>query len=985
MVGMLTRRRLAAAIIAVAATGSSALAIRAPRARIAHDYQDSVALPAAGVAKLRAHPEVAWGGVPAARTTAWQRLRTAAPGLSHVSWDVATQVPSRIWGRGVDVPGSVASADIAAAAAWRFLLDHLDLLAPGAAITDFELVANDLDGDYRTVGMIQRHAGLPVVGGQISFRFKRDRLFVIGSEALPDVRIDWPRGAMPPGERGARAQAAIATDLAVDPARVTAAAPGTYAIVPLIGERGVLGYRLAVPVEVDAGPDGRYQLWTDPQSGAPLVRRALHRYASGTVQFDAVVRWPGRPRQLFPAPGLQVTVAGATATTGADGQVTWTGGNTNLMTTVRGPLVEVDNLAGETATTSMAIADGGRVTWSPGDDRELDAQLSAYIHAQRVKEYVRGFAPQLGFLDELLPVKVNIADECNAFSNGTAIHFFKASEQCENTATLADVVYHEFGHSMHSHSLIPGAGFFDGAFSEGLSDYLAATITNDSAMGRGFFKNDEPLRELDPPDREYIWPRDVSEIHATGMIFAGAMWDLRKGLVAELGPAAGVAVADRLFYAAVRRAASIPATLVEILAADDDDGDLTNGTPHECTIRAAFGRHGLRTIGGDVVAPGTIAGSTEATTVPVALTLVGEDHHCGDEVSGVALEWRPRGNNTPTIVAALHSDGAWRVEMPVPADGKVVQHRMRVQFTDGSDMLFPDNRADPWFELYRGDVMPLYCTDFESDPFSEGWRADDGGVWQWGLPGASPGTGDPGRAWSGTRVLGTGLSTTRGTYPPRAVTWVETPEIDVGRWSDVRLHYRRWLGVEDGYFDHATISVNGEQAWANLSSRGNNNKTQHHEDRAWIFNDLGLSSRIQHGKVKVRWSIDADEGFELGGWTLDDVCIVANLDSVCGDGRVSGAEQCDLGNDNADVADTCRTNCRVPVCGDGIADALEQCDDGNDDPTDGCDDDCMIVDLDPGDPGGCCASSRGPGGNLIAIALAMLGVLRPWSRRRRAR
>ena len=32
-------------------------------------------------------------------------------------------------------------------------------------------------------------AGRRVVGGQLSFRFKRDRLFVIGSEALPDVTV----------------------------------------------------------------------------------------------------------------------------------------------------------------------------------------------------------------------------------------------------------------------------------------------------------------------------------------------------------------------------------------------------------------------------------------------------------------------------------------------------------------------------------------------------------------------------------------------------------------------------------------------------------------------------------------------------------------------------------------------------------------------------------------------------------------------------
>ena len=91
--------------------------------------------------------------------------------LDQVGWDAATAVPSRIWGRGIDVPGSVADGAIALTAARAFLAAHLDLLAPGATADDFELAANDLDGDLRTIGFFQHHAGLAVVGGQVSFRF----------------------------------------------------------------------------------------------------------------------------------------------------------------------------------------------------------------------------------------------------------------------------------------------------------------------------------------------------------------------------------------------------------------------------------------------------------------------------------------------------------------------------------------------------------------------------------------------------------------------------------------------------------------------------------------------------------------------------------------------------------------------------------------------------------------------------------------------
>ena len=991
MAGMLRRTRVATAWLAIIIGASSAQAVvsSSTRARRTHDL-GLEALPAAGLSRpVRDHVDVAWQAVPGVRRAAWQRLQAAAPGLDRVGWDAATAVPSRIWGRGLDVPGSVADGAVALAAAQAFLAAHIDLLAPGASPGDFVVAANDLDDGLRTIGMLQRHRGVPVVGGQVSFRFKHDRLFVIGSEALPDVTALLPRRRLGAIDVTARAYLATVADLDLEPATVTAAPPGEPAILPLIGKRGVLGYRVVVPVAIDGGAAGAWQVWADPDSGEPVARQSTTRFATGTVAFDAVVRWPGRPRQVLPAPRVDVTVAGAAATTSSSGVVTWAGNAPIAVTaTVHGALVDIRNQAGDEATIMLTLAPDQTVIWRPGDDRDLDAQVSAFIHAGRVKDYVRTFAPDLEFLDEQLSVRVNINDECNAFSDGTNINFFRASDRCENTGTIADVVYHEFGHSMHAHSIIPGVGFFDGAFSEGLSDFLAITMTGDPGMGRGFFKDDTALRDLDPVGRETLWPRDIDEIHTTGTIFAGAMWDLRKALVEQHGPATGVTIANRLFYAAVRRAPSIPATLIEILAADDDDGDLANGTPHECAIRAAFGRHGLRTTAGIIDAAGAFATADPATTFNPRLKLVGLDARCGDEVRTVRLDWMPRGGNdsprSGTAEAVVDGDH-FRAQMPLPDDGDVAIYHFRVQFTDGSTMIFPDNRADPWFQVYRGDLMPLYCTDFEDNPFGEGWRAGGApGVWQWGLPGGNRGVGDPGVASSGTRILGTGTSASAGGYPARATTWIESPTIDIGHWSDVRLHYRRWLNVEDGFFDQASIRVNDEVTWQNFSSQGNGSRTIHHEDKAWVFNDLALSPRILQHTVKVRWQIDSDEGFELGGWNLDDVCVVANIHSICGDGVQSGAEQCDRGDGNRDAADTCRTTCRVATCGDGIQDTVEVCDDGNHDNLDGCTDRCEVFDPFEEDDGGCCSTGGGDAGALFA-PLGLGGLLLGRRRRRSTR
>lgn len=59
---------------------------------------------------------------------------------------------------------------------------------------------------------------------------------------------------------------------------------------------------------------------------------------------------------------------------------------------------------------------------------------------------------------------------------------------------------------------------------------------------------------------------------------------------------------------------------------------------------------------------------------------------------------------------------------------------------------------------------------------------------------------------------------------------------------------------------------------------------------------------------------------------------------VCGDGRLEGDEECDLGFANR-ADGSCRA-CRRPVCGDGVVDPGEACDDGDDDERDGCRVDC---------------------------------------------
>jgi hypothetical protein len=237
-------RRLRRAVVAgtlVALTASASAVVPGNRRQQQPDAHALTAVPGAKLAKpLRDQKKLAWGrSTPGAP---WNAFTARRPGTWHAAWDSATGVPSRIWGEGIPAPGTTANAQVAEQFARQVLADHLALLAPGSAVGDFELASNHFDGSMRSIGFWQRAGGKRVVGGQISFRFKADRLFVIGSEALPDVAYSVPRSRLPVLQLRGRAMDALRAELGLPSAPVSQ--PSEEVILPLVADDTVLGYRM---------------------------------------------------------------------------------------------------------------------------------------------------------------------------------------------------------------------------------------------------------------------------------------------------------------------------------------------------------------------------------------------------------------------------------------------------------------------------------------------------------------------------------------------------------------------------------------------------------------------------------------------------------------------------------------------------------------------------------------------------------------------
>jgi uncharacterized protein (TIGR03382 family) len=206
-------------------------------------------------------------------------------------------------------------------------------------------------------------------------------------------------------------------------------------------------------------------------------------------------------------------------------------------------------------------------------------------------------------------------------------------------------------------------------------------------------------------------------------------------------------------------------------------------------------------------------------------------------------------------------------------------------------VVYPDNKADPYYQMYVGEVTPLWCTDFEAgaDEWIHGAVPTTRDDWEAGMPLGIGG--DPKAAHSGVNVFGQDLDDD-GRYRRNGEMWAESPAIDLAGHTNVRLQYYRWLGVEDGFYDGAKIKANGVDVWNSfISPEEPQSAGVHHIDREWRFHDVDLSAQAGAGTITLRFELNSDQGYNLGGWTMDDVCIVAMKSApVCEDGSEAPCE-----------------------------------------------------------------------------------------------
>jgi hypothetical protein len=302
------------------------------------------------------------------------------------------------------------------------------------------------------------------------------------------------------------------------------------------------------------------------------------------------------------------------------------------------------------------------------------------------------------------------------------------------------------------------------------------------------------------------------------------------------------------------------------------------------------------------------------------------------------LAWRTTTDPTLTEVPMTAVGATWSAARPAVPDGTVLEFQIAATMNTQETLLFPENVADPYYQYFVGTATPIWCEHFDADP---NWKQNEATEWEVATeqPTTAYASGDPTTAFAGTTWLGTDLRGD-GRYRPDILTSIQTPAIDTSRFARVHLQFRRWLVIEDANLDVATIRVNGAQIWANAK---NSAFTLDHLDREWRFVDFDLTE-LATEPVSVQFTLASDPLRNLGGWNIDEVCIVG-LD-------------------------------KFPLCGDGVVDTGEDCDETD---RDVCNAKCQLVT----GGGGCCSTSRdGFVSALVGCQFVMIFLRRRRSRRR---
>src|SRR5882724_5815187 len=531
--------------------------------------------------------------------------------------------------------------------------------------------------------------GMKVENARVVFRVNNGNLIQFGTENLPAAKSVAP----PVKVTQAQALAAVAKYIGGFSSGDTFRDNGSLHLLPanIASTRSADGFDFGAGrglakvyqfVFHRDGVMGTWQARVDANSGEVLELMDVNDYVTAAVNGGTFLNSPTTGSEVVrPAPYADLSIGG---NANSAGLYNFTSGT--VTSTLNGPFVKITDTCGAISQASDAsgnIAFGtstGTDCTTPGHGGagNTHASREQFYQVNRIKDVVKGWLPANTWLGQQLTVNVNLNQTCNAYWNGSTLNFFKSGGGCNNTGQIAGVSLHEFGHGIDQND---GTGTApDGATGESYGDTTAVIALHNSCIGPGFLGSNcagygdactacTGVRDTDfakhasntpATTANFISPHCPSaglgarsgpcgkEVHFNSSAPTETMWDVANRDLPNPGTGTAWTTLDRLWYLSRNTATSAFTCNHTTFASDgcgtgslwktfrvvdDDDGNLSNGTPHGGALFAAFNRHGIACTT-DAGANVTFAGCA-APAAPTLIVTAGDN--------SAALSWTTSG------------------------------------------------------------------------------------------------------------------------------------------------------------------------------------------------------------------------------------------------------------------------------------------------------------------------------------------------------
>jgi len=464
-----------------------------------------------------------------------------------------------------------------------FINENPDIFITGSANLRLSRAEKRLGRWWITFAQIEN--GIPVLDGRIDFRvFGNGRLAFCGSHIISEFDAQTP----------------VIGDMdAIESAKKAYAKNGISTSASLVywpdtSPEMAIG-RLAWQIDLSGGPAERFRCYISATDGEPLYHYSLINYYDvwGYAYIEYLPKyWDdtlATSEFQYGNLNLNYFIEGGTDRVGQFELSTILSWEMPLKAYLSGTWTDVIDNEGENGVYQAWVTPPAEHFFTFTPEWADTDELNLYYHTTYIHEYYEALDPPMTALDYAVPARAGISHTPeNAYWDGYGTNYGSGGMSTRNFALFSNIIYHEYTHGitgwLYEGTHFPYSGQ-PGAMNEAFSDYFACTQSDDPRVGYKCQRTGPQMfRNM---DNNLQYPMDwYGEVHQDGRIIGGAFWDLRERV--------GAAVADTLIhFTRYATPNTFDGFVPECIFTDDDDDDLTNGTPHYFEILEAFAIHGI--------------------------------------------------------------------------------------------------------------------------------------------------------------------------------------------------------------------------------------------------------------------------------------------------------------------------------------------------------------------------------------------------------